>query len=124
MGGPDIPGIGFAAGIERIMTIMNELETYIPQEKLDIFIMNLEDSGYAFQVLDDLRSSGYSCEIDYTGKSMKGMWKLVDKYNPSYVLIIGEDEVKGNYITVKDNTTKESIQVKSDELMEYLDMNF
>lgn len=124
LGGPDTPGIGFAAGIERIMTIMNELETYIPQEKLDIFIMNLEDSGYAYQVLDDLRSSGYSCEIDYTGKSMKGKWKLVDKYNPSYVLIIGEDEVKGNYITVKDNTTKESIQVKSNELMEYLDMNF
>lgn len=124
LGGPDTPGVGFAAGIERIMTIMNELETYIPQEKLDIFIMNLEDSGYAYQVLDDLRSSGYSCEIDYTGKSMKGMWKLVDKYNPSYVLIIGEDEVKGNYITVKDNTTKESIQVKSNELMEYLDMNF
>ncbi len=123
LGGPETPGVGFAAGIERIITILNELEIYIPEEKLDVFIMNLDNSGFAFQILDDLRNSGYSCEIDYTGKSMKNMWKLVDKYNPSYVLIIGEDEVKSDYITVKDNTTKEETKVKTSELMDYLDMN-
>ena len=124
LGGPETPGVGFAAGIERIITILNELEIYIPEEKLDVFIMNLDNTGFAYQVLDDLRNSGYSCEIDYTGKSMKNMWKLVDKYNPSYVLIIGEDEVKNDYITVKDNTTKEETKVKTSELMDYLDMNF
>ena len=123
LGGPETPGVGFAAGIERIITILNELEIYIPEEKLDVFIMNLDNSGFAFQILDDLRNSGYSCEIDYTGKSMKNMWKLVDKYNPSYVLIIGEDEVKSDYITIKDNTTKEETKVKTSELMDYLDMN-
>lgn len=121
--GPDTPGIGFATGIERVMMIMKELETYIPYEKLDIFIMNLDNTSYAYQVLNDLRSSGYSAEIDYTNKSMKGMWKLVDKFNPSYVLIIGSEEVKNGYITVKDNTTKESVKVNNDELLEYLSMN-
>lgn len=121
--GPDTPGIGFATGIERVMMIMKELETYIPYEKLDIFIMNLDNTGYAYQVLNDLRSSGYATEIDYTNKSMKGMWKLVDKYNPSYVLIIGSEEVENGYITVKDNVTKESVKVNNDELLEYLSMN-
>ncbi len=121
--GPSTPGIGFALGIERLIIILKELEAYIPKNKLDVFIMNLDNSPYAYQVLDDLRSSGFSCEIDYTNKNMKGMWKLVDKHDPSYVIIIGEDEVKGNYVTLKDNTTKEETKVSSSELIEYLDMN-
>ncbi len=121
--GPHTPGIGFGMGIERIMIMLKELEAFIPKNRLDVFIMNMSDSSYAYQVLDDLRSSGYSCEIDYTGKNMKGMWKLVDKYEPSYVIIIGEDEVNGNYVTVKDNVTKEEYKVNASELIEYLDMN-
>lgn len=121
--GPNTPGVGFAMGIERIIIMLKEIEAYIPKNKLDVFIMKLDESPYAYQVLDDLRGSGYSCEIDYTNKNMKGMWKLASKYDPSYVLIIGEDEVNGGYITVKDNTTKEEMKVKESELIEYLDMN-
>lgn len=121
--GPDTPGVGFAMGIERIMMILKEVESFVPRIKLDVFIMNLENSGFAYQVLDDLRNSGYSCEIDYTNKNMKGKWKLVDKLDPSYVLIIGEDEVNGDYVTVKDNVTKEETKVKVSELIEFMDMN-
>lgn len=121
--GPSTPGIGFALGIERLIIILKEIESYIPKSKLDVFIMKLDDSPYAYQVLDDLRGSGYTCEIDYTNKNMKGMWKLVEKLDPSYILIIGEDEIKGDYITVKDNTTKEETKVNASELIEYLDMN-
>ncbi len=121
--GPSTPGVGFAMGIERIMTIIKELEAFIPKDTLDVFVMSLEDSGFAYQVVDDLRSNGFSCEIDYTGKNMKGLWKLVSKYEPCFILIIGEDEVKGDYITVKDNNTKEETKVKTSELIDYLDMN-
>lgn len=121
--GPSTPGIGFAMGIERLIIILNKIEAYIRKTKLDIFIMNLDKSPYAYQILNDLRNSGYTCEIDYTNKNMKGMWKLVEKLDPSYILIIGEDEVKGNYITVKDNTTKEETKIKSNELTDYLNMN-
>lgn len=121
--GPSTPGIGFAMGIERIIILLKELEAFIPEDKLDVFIMNMENSGLSYQVLDDLRNCGYSAEMDYTNKNMKGMWKLVDKYNPSYVLIIGEDEVKGDYITAKNNNTKEETKVKTSELIDFLDMN-
>ncbi len=121
--GPEEAGIGFALGIERIMTVMKELETIVPENDIDIFVMNLDNSLYALQVIDDLRRSGFSVETDYTLKNIKGLWKLVDKYNPTYVLIIGEDEEKSGLITVKDNLTKEEIKVKSSELIDYLDMN-
>lgn len=121
--GPSTPGIGFAIGIERIIAVLKELEAYIPNIRLDVFIMNLDKSYFAYQVLDDLRNSGFSAEIDYKNKNMKGLWKLVDKYDPSYVVIIGEDEVKGGYVTLKDNVTKEETKVKASELIDYLDMN-
>ena len=121
--GPKTPGIGFAMGLERIIIMLKEMEAFVPSERLHSFVMNLDGSSLAYQIVDDLRSSGFSCEIDYTGKTMKGLWKLVDKYDPTYVIIIGEDEVKGDYVTVKDNDTKEEVKVKISELLDYFNMN-
>lgn len=123
LGGPSTPGIGFAMGIERIIILLKELECYIPDKELDVFVMNLDNTNYAFQIIDDLRLSEFSVETDYTGKNMKGMWKLVDKLNPKFVLIIGEDERKNDYITVKDNITKEETKVKTSDLIDYLNTN-
>ena len=123
LGGPSTPGIGFAMGIERIIILLKELECFVPDKELDVFVMNLDNTNYAFQIIDDLRLSEFSVETDYTGKNMKGMWKLVDKLNPKFVLIIGEDERKNDYITVKDNITKEETKVKTSDLIDYLNTN-
>lgn len=123
LGGPSTPGIGFAMGIERIIILLKELECYVPDKELDVFVMNLDNTNYAFQIIDDLRLSEFSVETDYTGKNMKGMWKLVDKLNPKFVLIIGEDERVNDYITVKDNITKEETKVKASDLIDYLNTN-
>lgn len=123
LGGPGTPAMGFAAGIERIMTVLAELEAYVPTNEVDIFVMNLSGNAYAYQIVDDLRNSGFIVETDYTGKNIKGLWKLVDKFNPAYILIVGEDEEMGAYVTVKCASTKEEVKVKASELLEYLDMN-
>ena len=123
LGGPSTPGIGFAMGIERIIILLKELECYVPDRELDVFVMNLDNTNYAFQIIDDLRLSEFFVETDYTGKNMKGMWKLVDKLNPKFVLIIGEDERVNDYITVKDNITKEETKVKTSDLIDYLNTN-
>lgn len=123
LGGPSTPGIGFAMGIERIIILLKELECYVPDKELDVFVMNLDNTNYAFQIIDDLRLSEFSVETDYTGKNMKGMWKLVDKLNPKFILIIGEDERVNDYITVKDNITKEETKVKTSDLIDYLNTN-
>lgn len=123
LGGPATPAMGFAAGIERIMTVLAELEAYVPTNEVDIFVMNLSGNAYAYQIVDDLRNSGFIVETDYTGKNIKGLWKLVDKFNPAYILIVGEDEEMGAYVTVKCTSTKEEVKVKASELLEYLDMN-
>ena len=50
---------------------------------------------------------------------MKQQWKIVDELNPSFVVIIGEDEIAGGYVTIKDNKTKEQINVKNEDVIEY-----
>lgn len=121
--GPKTPGIGFAMGLERIIIMLKEMEVFIPKDRLHAFVMNLDGSNLAYQIVDDLRSSGFSCETDYTGKNMKSLWKIVDKLTPTYIIIVGEDEVKGDYVTVKDNDTKEEVKVKISELLDYFNVN-
>ena len=84
--------------------------------------MNLGEDKYAYEVVDMLRNSGFITETDYLNKSMKAQFKLVDDLNPNYVVIIGEDEAKGNYVTVKDNLTKENKKIEFDELVEFFSM--
>lgn len=120
LGGPSTPGIGFSMGIERVMEmISNDFKNNI-----DIYIMNLTDSYYPYILLNELRSNGYICETDYSNKKMKNQWKMVEELNPTFILIIGEDEIKEKYITVKDNATKIQTKVNMDEIIEYLDTYF
>ena len=56
-------------------------------------------------------------------KSLKSQFKIVEDLNPKHVIIIGEDELKGNYVTIKDNVTKESMRIEYDNIVEYLSLN-
>lgn len=122
LGKINTPAIGFSIGVERLVLLLNEIGVNPINNKIDIYVMNLGQDKYAYEVVDMLRNSGFITETDYLNKSMKAQFKLVDDLNPDYVVIIGEDEAKGNYVTVKDNLTKENKKVKFDELIEYFSM--
>ncbi len=122
LGKINIPAIGFSIGVERLVLLLNEANVKPIDNKVDIYVMNLGQDKYAYEIVDMLRNSGFITETDYLNKSMKAQFKLVDDLNPDYILIIGEDEAKGNYVTVKDNLTKENKKVEFDELIEYLSM--
>ena len=122
LGKINTPAIGFSIGVERLVLLLNEIGAKPINNKVDIYVMNLGEDKYAYEIVDMLRSSGFITETDYLGKSMKAQFKLVDELNPDYVVIIGEDEAKGNYVTVKDNLTKENKKVEFDELVEYFSM--
>ena len=122
LGKINTPAIGFSIGVERLVLLLNEIGAKPINNKVDIYVMNLGQDKYAYEVVDMLRNSGFITETDYLNKSMKAQFKLVDDLNPDYVVIIGEDEAKGNYVTVKDNLTKENKKVEFDELIEYFSM--
>jgi histidyl-tRNA synthetase len=96
LGGPALPGIGFALGVERVVLLLGG-EGF--EKRPDLFIAyHGEAAGdAAFLLMCRLQRMGVSVELDYEGKSLKSQMRRSDKFRSRYTLIIGEDELaKGN----------------------------
>jgi histidyl-tRNA synthetase len=91
LGGPSIPGIGFAIGVERVALLLGERDF---SRRPDLFIATL-GSGVreaAFRLMTELHNSGLSVEMDYEGKSLKSQMRRADKLKSRYSVVIGENE--------------------------------
>lgn len=123
MGGPELSGIGFAIGVERLAILCDAekvFEEYKPN--LDCYVINLNaDSDYALTITQTLRANGFTCEMDYYNRSLKAQFKSSERKNARFVVIIGEDEVKSNTVTLKDSLTKSQESVNKDELVARID---
>ena len=123
MGGPELSGIGFAIGVERLAILCdaeNVFDEYKPE--LDCYVINLyENANYALEVISALRQSGFISEMDYYGRSLKAQFKSSERKNARFVIIIGEDEINNNVVTLKDTLTKSQESVNKDELCDRLD---
>jgi len=93
LGGPELPGIGFAIGLERLALILGEQSIDPPRPEL--FIATLGDSATkaGFAMLTRLQRRGIPVEMEYTGKSLKAQLRRADKLKTRRVLILGEDEL-------------------------------
>ncbi len=93
LGGPDVPGIGFGTGVERIL-----LAAEAPGEKpsLDVFFVTLTPEARlpALKLAGALREAGISCDLDYAERSAKGQFKQADRRGASWVAVIGVDELR------------------------------
>ena len=85
--------------------------------------MDDESKRLGIKITNILRMNGFSSEIDGMSRNIKGNFKQADRLNAKYIIIIGEEEVKSNILTVKNNNTKEEYKVNVDELIEFLDKN-
>lgn len=100
LGGPAIPGIGFAMGLERIALLLGSQEfTTMP----DLFIatMGPGERDVAFSLMDGLLKSGVRVEMDYEGKSLKSQMRRADKLKARFSVVIGENEVATELATFK-----------------------
>ena len=124
IGGPKVPGVGFAIGLERLFFAL-EKENIDIKEKInpEIYIIPMTDNeNYkALSLANNLRLNGFNVEIDYKNRNLKSNFKNADKLNVKYIIIIGEEEIKTNILTVKDNNTKEEYKIEVSKLVEFLD---
>ena len=124
VGGPSVPGVGFAVGLERLFLALDAENIDIREiicPDVYIFSAGHEQKPYVLSLSNDLRLAGFNVEIDYNGKSFKSNFKQADKVNARYIIIIGEEEVESKLLTVKNNETKEEYKVKLDKIIEFLD---
>ena len=124
VGGPSMPGVGFALGLERLFLALEAEEIDI-REKInpDVYIFSVGDEfkGNVLSLANDLRMAGFNVDIDYNSKSFKSNFKKADSLLVHFIIIIGEEEVKSKILTIKNNITKEEYKVKLDEIIEFLD---
>lgn len=124
LGGPSTPAVGFALGLERLLTAL-EYENLLPTNdvSIDAYIIPVgcEYKKEAISLTQALRLSGFIVDTDYMNRNIKSNFKASDRFNADYVILIGEDEVKNNMLTVKDNHTKEEHKIPLTDIVDFLD---
>lgn len=121
LGGPDLGAIGFAFGVERLLLVSKPQQGRNARLGL-VYLVTLgkEAKRYGLKLLNDLRRSGVPCDTDYEGKSLKAAMRQANDQGATHVLIIGEDELKNNSVTLKDMLSGEQKEIGTDKIIEEL----
>ena len=105
LGGPHTPAVGWAMGVERLNSLIPQLES----SKIDYFVVS-DNQIEAVKLVSKLRDNGYKVEFDYTcrkfSKQLEKASKIANK-----AIILGEDEIENNYLTIKNLETAEQEKV-------------
>jgi histidyl-tRNA synthetase len=105
VGGQSVPGIGFAAGLDRLILAMREQNVDVDERpKHDVYVVTIGDQAReaAFEALTALRRLGTRAEMDHQGRSVRAQMKTANQLGVPYVVVLGEDELARQEATVRD----------------------
>ena len=113
IGGLDVPGIGFAVGVERLISLLPEGKGLV--HPLHLFVAALGEEGYqeAFKLVNQLHLQGIRAELDYEGKSLKSQMRRADKLKARFALILGGDELKKGTVILRNMGDKSQEEIPS-----------
>lgn len=108
--GKQIGAVGFALGVERLMLVLPEHQK---KEQLHVYIIALGEAAAQKTVLlaKEIRKAGFRCDVDYSQTSLKSKLKEANKIEARFALIIGDDELKADVVTLRSmhESTEEKI---------------
>ncbi len=117
-GGPDICGIGFAMGLERLLSVIPKTEKKEPFLYLAYLGKKAKKTGMLLSQF--LRRKGVECLMEYREKSLKSQMSRANKLGASWVLIVGEDEVKKGKYQLKNMTTGQQEEKTQEDILEVI----
>jgi histidyl-tRNA synthetase len=119
IGGPPLPGVGFAMGIERLLSLA---QLHPENRPLEVFIAILgasaRKSGFSLQ--KDLRNAGIRTEFEYQDKRLKSQMKKAGKLGVSYVILIGEEELQKGMVILRNMAESSQDEVAITEIVKTL----
>lgn len=121
MGGPNLPGMGFAAGVERLALLLKVKPTLHPI--VSLIPIGKEAEKKAFSLAIEWRQKGYSIDLAFSGNLSKRM-KKAHKAKASYALIMGEEEMKSSTFQLKNLQTGEQKKLSAKETENFLKVFF
>ena len=117
LGGPDVPGVGFSFGVERLVNVLSD-DDLLPKDfsRLDAYVMPIgaESQAYALNIADELRLLGYRVDMCFDDVKLANMFKRAEKKGAKLALIVGEEEIKNNKVIIKNMESKEQFTVDFD----------
>lgn len=119
LGGKPTPGVGFAAGIERlILACENEGILNLDQEAVDIYIVRLDSDlkSLVYKYATEFRRKGLNIEVDYLSRSIKAQMREANKLNAKYVLFVGGEEYKNGMVMLKNMSNSEQQNITIDDI--------
>lgn len=122
--GPETACIGFAAGVDRLMMVLEEQEVSLPiKDSIDCFLfyVNEDEKKYAIYLSQELRMAGFTCETEYTGRSLKAQFKQADRFHSKYFLLLNSEDLNNGVVKIKNSETKQEEEVLIEYLIYYLD---
>ncbi len=122
LGGPDIPAVGFAFGLDRLMLALESVDFKGSPDYLHLYLMILgeEQKEDGIKMLNRCRLGGLVCDIDFLDKGLKAQFKLADKLNARFIAIYGETEKANEEINVKDKDTNQEITINKHQLYNHI----
>ena len=126
LGGGNVPAIGFAAGLERLLLLMDNTSVPFPEPPVpEIYLAGMDDEtrARAFEIANSLRFRGIAAECDLMSRSVKAQFKYADKLGAKYVAVIGGSELESGSVNIKkmsDGTVK---AVAFGDIYEFLEEN-
>lgn len=123
LGGKPAPAAGFAMGIERLLALMEAAEQTLPTRAPDVYIVHVGAGAqtWAWQVAHALRSSGLAAVLHCGGGSFKSQMKKADASRARFAVILGDDEVAMQQLTIKPlRTGEEQVRVSLSQAQIFL----
>ena len=118
MGGPDIPGIGWAAGIERL-ALLTTIKGH-KKKNISIIPIGIENNILCINLADELRNKNISIDMGYSG-NLKKRLKQANKISSDYAVIIGDEEVQNNNAIIRNLETGSQENIELDKLVKHIE---
>ncbi len=122
LGGPRVPALGLAMGLDRIIMLLSEKQYLERKWRPELFLAHMGASAFkrAREVARELRHEGYICCFDFFEGKLKNQMRLANKLGSEHVLIIGEEELKRGRYSIKRLADSHQWEITLPELINYL----
>jgi histidyl-tRNA synthetase len=123
LGGPPVPGIGFAMGLDRLVMTLPEEQSRENQWKPELLVAYVGQEAFkkGIEITRALRRLGHICCFDFSGGSFRSQLRLANRINAEHVLLIGDEELAQEQYSIKRLADSQQWKVNFTELARYLE---
>ncbi|MBR2338389.1 MAG: histidine--tRNA ligase, partial [Clostridia bacterium] len=118
MGGPHLPALGFAMGLERLLMVLRAQNAPFPKEPTcEVYFASMGEQAArrCFAIARSLREGGVAAECDTVGRGLKAQMKYANKIGALYTIVVGDNELETGKAQLKDMQTGEQTEIDLDD---------